>query len=168
MSGRASAEVQRLERVGRPEAAREEPTDEHEARALRSVADGPGAQKVQRTLQLSPLDREVLATLGVARYLSQEQVEALGFWGSGVSAYQRLLTFAGLSSRSVPGRVFVQRQGVYNERGELEMVWGLTEQGYQLASAVVPVVPQRPLSPELLWHEVQLNEVLVALQPGGG
>src|SRR5690242_17676374 len=109
----------------------------------------PANEKVERGAALTDRDKQLVAYLGIARYLSSQQLHRLAFPGRTLPpCRRRLLRLAGLwkSSRRRPTKAGVQenfspaylrRREYRTFAGALVEVWALTEAGYLLAEQVL-------------------------------
>jgi hypothetical protein len=135
--------------------------------------DGQGGHRAD----LTDRDKQLVGYLGVARYLSTEQLQALLFPGPKDLCRRRLLRLAGLWGSSRPGRrssrrhenfepPYLRRRTYRSYSGELVEVWALSDAGYLLAEEVLRTplkVPRQDVSAEFLEHSVTLSGLLVGL-----
>ena len=120
---------------------------------------------------LTDRDRRLFAYFALARHLTAEQVHLL--LGDNVAqqqAYRRLARLsAGTAGDSAP---FLGRQELLPPKGRAIGFWNLTARGWIEAEKVLPYPVSRPaptVSQQFLFHQMQVNQVLVelAVQLGG-
>jgi hypothetical protein len=127
---------------------------------------------------LTERDRQMVAYLAVAQYLTSRQLQRLAYPGRGVETCQnRLRRLAGLWKTSGARKTkvgvqenfkpaYLRRREFRTFAGEIVEVWALTDAGYLLAEQVLraaPHVPRADVNAEFLKHAVALNDVLVGL-----
>ena len=119
-------------------------------------------------VRLTDRDRDLLGLLVLARYLTAAQVHRLAFHGKNVSlAYRRLLKLA--SGKGQPP--FVRQRFFRTYEGDRVAVWAATPHALPAALARAPELPELPkhdVGAQFLEHQLQLNELFLALWWSGG
>lgn len=115
---------------------------------------------------LTDRDRMLLAIVGVARYVSAEQVHRLVIGSSNRKlAYRRLAKLCTAGSK--PGDApFLRRLEFRRSEGTAVPVWALAPAGRALAEAAVPYLrppAQKDVGHQFLEHTLRLNDVLIGL-----
>jgi hypothetical protein len=132
-------------------------TEEHEL--------GEAAAKA---VKLTDRDRDLLGLLVLARYLTAAQVHRLAFHGKNLSlAYRRLLKLS--NTKGQPP--FVRQRFFRTYDGDRVAVWAATP--YALPAALsrspdLPELPKHDVGAQFLEHQLQLNELFLALWWSGG
>lgn len=139
---------------------------------------GGSDERVARGATLTERDRQVVAYVAIARYLSTAQLHRLAFPGRSLAPCKRRLSrLAGLwkSTKLRPTKVglnenfvppYLRRREYRTFAGDIVEAWALTDAGYLLAEQVLRAplrVPRGDVSAEFLEHSVALNEVLIGL-----
>jgi hypothetical protein len=116
---------------------------------------------------LQDRDRDALGLVGLARYLSAAQLQALAF--PGIHRTIALRRLRQLATTRTGALLRVEHfTGATRERIR---VWSLTHVGYaeaEKAAALPKNYSTDPLRPEVLQHLVWLNELFVGLATAGG
>lgn len=113
-----------------------------------------------RRAQLQERDRQLIAVLAEARWLSAEQLRRLFFPGATKRGMRRRLSWLGEGPDALLRRV------EWTHNREPDIAWGLTTAGYLVAEEVLETpleVPRDDVGLEHLAHHVMLTEVLVGL-----
>ena len=139
---------------------------EKEARGAEPA--GAGAQRGPKGL--TQRDRQMLAVLATARYLSSEQICRLFFPTRLKRTGEQLLEALAGVGRFAVGRPLVRSLEFRALNCALVIAWTLTPAGYVLAEEVLGTpqkAPDKDIGLEFLEHTLQLNELLTALlEPG--
>ena len=137
--------------------------DEEKRGARLEVGRGKG-------LRITRRDRELLAMMATARYLSSEQIQRLFFAGRTEAACRiRLFQLAGLGKQAQP-TPYIRRLRFRSFEGKWFSAWAPTPLGYVVTRAVLGTEPKLPagdISAAFLEHCVRLNDLLVALVATG-
>lgn len=119
--------------------------------------------------RLMDRDRQLLALLAEARYLTTAQVQRIAYPGRAeVTVRRRLTALAGEGSHAMP-RPLLRRLAFRTPDARLTTVWAPTAAGYIEAEAVLgrlPRVPREDVGQDFLEHAVTLNEFFVGLLAG--
>src|SRR5260370_4954352 len=119
-----------------------------------------------RGLRITRRDRELLAMMATARYLSSEQIQRLFFSGRTEAACRiRLFQLAGLGKQPQP-TPYIRRLRFRSFEGKWFSAWAPTPLGYVVTRAVLGTEPKLPagdISASFLEHCVRLNDLLVGL-----
>lgn len=115
---------------------------------------------------LTERDRTLLAYVGIARYVSAEQVHRLV-----IESPNRRLAYRRLARLCTPGSkpgdaAYLRRLEFRRPEGTAVPVWALAPAGRMLAEAVVPYLrppAQKDVGHQFLEHTLLLNDVLVGL-----
>ena len=118
---------------------------------------------------LTERDRTLLAYVGIARYVSVEQVHRLV-----IESPNRRLAYRRLARLCTPGSkpgeaAYLRRLEFRRAEGTAAPVWALTPAGRALAEAVVPYLrppARKDVGHQFLEHTILLNDVLVGLVVG--
>ena len=121
-------------------------------------------------LRITCRDRELLAMMAMARYLSSEQIQQLFFAGRTEAACRiRLFQLASLGKQPQP-TPYIRRLRFRSFEGKWFSAWAPTPLGYVVTRAVLGTEPKLPagdISASFLEHCVRLNDLLVALVATG-
>ena len=125
------------------------------------------------TARLTSRDRQLLAVMVSARYLSTGQVARLVFFGRDESAARRRLAILSGARGRAMRAPYVIRSTYRGYRGELVCVWAPADRAYLVAHDVLGETRLPPTTPEVgaeyLDHVIATNDLLVgALQPEPG
>lgn len=144
---------------------------------VQGTVDGRN-DRVARGAALTERDKQIVAYVAIARYLSTAQLHRLAFPGRSLPpCRRRLLRLAGLWKTAKPTAAkagvqenfvpaYLRRREYRTFAGEIVEVWALTDAGYLLAELVLKTplrVPRGDVSADFLEHSVILNEVLVGM-----
>jgi hypothetical protein len=122
-----------------------------------------GVEAYRPGMRLQQRDREILATIGTARYLTTAQLVSLFFPDAHFTVPLRRL-------RSLAAGGFVRGDEFVNARRGHVRGWTLTAAGFVGAQDLIrlPPYPTEPVRPQFLEHMTWLNELFVALVSAGG
>src|SRR5689334_8920626 len=97
-----------------------------------------GGERVDRGAgRLTERDRQVVASLAIARYLASGQLQRLFFPGRSRTYLKRLSALAGLTERKVFTPPYLRRLPYRTAKGGMETAWALTDAGYVLAADIL-------------------------------
>jgi hypothetical protein len=137
-------------------------------RSARGVTGGSAQGSTGR--RLAPKDRELIALLGICRYLTVRQMVRLGCWGTTAKAMQYRLR--GLSGEETAYKVrpfnppMLRPLGYRAFDGEPLHLWGLTTAGYAVAGGELCRllrVPRMDVGAAFAEHFVLLTDLFVDL-----
>lgn len=138
------------------------------ARRLRGTAESRvEVESHSMALRIQRRDRELLGLLGIARYLSTQQVAALVFPGRHLTAAWRRLRLLATAA----GGGLVRLEHYVGAERTRTRVYSLTHEGYELAESVARLSTNYstdPVRPQFLEHLVWLNELFVGLVVASG
>src|SRR5438132_1519169 len=152
----------------------EEKVSEQESRENKRRGDEP------RLLRLTRRDKELLAHLAVARYLTSEQIRRLVFSGNTLASQQNERDAEKHSSAVVcrrrlkalcseaGGPAYLRRLSFRNAENRPVAVFAMTMLGYSVARQLLRRALPQPAQdgPALLARIVRLNELYLALAAG--
>jgi len=125
---------------------------------------------VGRGIRVTRRDRELLAVMALARYLSSEQIQRLFFSGRTEAACRiRLFQLGGLGKKRNP-TPYIRRLRFRSYEGKWFSAWTPTPLGYVVTRALLgsePKLPAGDVSASFLEHCVRLNDLFVGLVAAG-
>jgi hypothetical protein len=128
------------------------------------------SKRAGRNRQVTERDKDLCGFLAACRYLTREQVERLMFPG-------RVKARSSTRLRQLAARVGEQEAVLRDDVGfgrpdGWTTVWALTAEGFRIgaerAELEVARKPKKDLSQQFLKHEVELNELYLAVVPQDG
>jgi hypothetical protein len=134
------------------------------AAAQARQAGGAGGKR-----RLTERDRQILGFLGIARYLSTEQIGELVFPSREESVPRKRLHKLAEEGGDEEAKGFVRRLSFRTYEGEIVVVWALGPAGHPVAEKVLGrALPAMSgdVGAEFLAHDIALNQLLVALAKG--
>lgn len=141
---------------------------DEEAGAGQGSPSAPGPARKRAAAHLQDRDRHLLAMLGIARYLSTEQLARLFYPGRDISRLRhRLAQLAGDKAQRLPQ--YVRRVDYRDSDGRLASAWRLDDAGYIVAEGLLGPLkrPTGDVASQFMEHNLYCNEVLVGLFAAG-
>src|SRR5215471_20743848 len=132
----------------------------------RKAEGQPSDVAVGRGIRVTRRDRELLAAMALARYLSSEQIRRLFFSGRTEAACRiRLFQLGGLGKKRNP-TPYIRRLRFRSFEGKWFSAWMPTPLGYVVTRTLLgsePKLPAGDVSATFLEHCVRLNDLFVGL-----